>query len=140
MARLAFAEGRLMMLALSVGSRPVAMKFNLLAGDGSFAFKIAFSESCAKFSPGVLLEMYNIQCLHERADIRWMDSCADPDHPMISPLWKDRRTIETMWVAGPGACSQLALAVLPAARWLRDRLRRRPKHAAPADADKQSEI
>ena len=64
-AREAARRGRLMMLGLHVGERPVALKCNFLAGQGSFAFKIAYDEAYARYSPGVLLELENIRRLHE---------------------------------------------------------------------------
>ena len=44
----------------------VAMKCNFLSGAGSFAFKIAFDEAFARFSPGVQLEIDNVQAFHEQ--------------------------------------------------------------------------
>src|SRR5262245_57432084 len=69
-AREAFRRGKLMMLALRFNGRPIAYKVNFLSGDGSFAFKIAFDEEYARYSPGVLLELENIRLLHERTQIR----------------------------------------------------------------------
>ncbi len=56
-ARGAFERGRWMTLALRLDGRAIAMKCNLLAGDGAVAFKIAYDEDYARFSPGVLLEI-----------------------------------------------------------------------------------
>src|SRR5262249_34603394 len=72
----AFAENRLALLALRIDGRPVAMKCTLLAGDGAVAFKIAYDEDFARYSPGVLLELRNIDWFHEQPALRWMDSCA----------------------------------------------------------------
>jgi CelD/BcsL family acetyltransferase involved in cellulose biosynthesis len=94
----AHAQGRLMGLGLYLDGRPVAMKANLLAADGGFCFKICYDESFAKYSPGVLLELENVRVAH-RLGLAWMDSCADPDHPMIDRLWPERREIQTMFVA-----------------------------------------
>ena len=69
---------RIMLLGLYVGGRPVALKCNLLAGEGAFSFKIAFDESHGRFSPGVLLELENIRRFHTRSAPGWMDSCATP--------------------------------------------------------------
>jgi CelD/BcsL family acetyltransferase involved in cellulose biosynthesis len=98
----AFRRGRLMMLGLFVDRRPCALKCSFIAGEGSFAFKIAYDETFARFSPGTLLEVETISRLHLRPEIRWMDSCADEDNFMINHLWRDRRTMETVLVS-PGA-------------------------------------
>lgn len=89
-------ESRLILHTLWLDDKPVAMKCNLLAagGMGGFAFKIAYDEEYARYSPGVLLELDNIDNLFSRhKSIEWMDSCADPGHPMIDHLWRERREI-----------------------------------------------
>jgi hypothetical protein len=118
-------RGRLMMLGLFVNDTPIALKCNLIAGSGSYAFKIAYDEQYAKFSPGVLLELYNIRRLHEMPNIAWMDSCAIPDHPMINHLWLDRRTIQTVLISPGGVMGDLLVSLLPLMRWLRWRLSRK---------------
>jgi CelD/BcsL family acetyltransferase involved in cellulose biosynthesis len=133
----AFLRGRLMMLALRLDGRPIAMKYNLLAGDGSFAFKIAYDEGYARYSPGVLLEIENIRRLHGRDDLEWMDSGARAEHPMINRLWMDRRTIQTVLLSPGLAPGELVVSALPLWRWLRRRVdgflrARRVPVAAPA--------
>jgi hypothetical protein len=122
----AFRRGRLMMLELRQGERTIAMKCNLLAGAGSFAFKIAYDEEYARFSPGVLLELENVRRLHARPEIAWMDSCATAGHSMIEGLWKDRRTIQTLLVSTGKASGGLLVSALPLLKWLRRRLLPRP--------------
>src|SRR3546814_2224216 len=46
-------------------------------------FKIAFDEALGRFSPGVLIEIANLQAVLGDPAIGWMDSCAAADHPMI---------------------------------------------------------
>lgn len=96
------AAGRLQLLELRAGERRVAMKCNLLAAPGSFAFKIAFDEEFARFSPGIQLELENIE-FFARGELEWMDSCADPDNAMINRLWPDRRALQTLVYRPPGA-------------------------------------
>jgi len=98
-AHAAYERGRLQMFALLLNGEPIAMKVNLLALPGSFAFKIAYDERYAKFSPGVHLELENIRRLHDEPSLQWMDSCASPRHFMINRLWKDRRTIEHLRIS-----------------------------------------
>src|SRR5262245_13869211 len=109
----AFRRGKLMILELRFNGRPIAYKLNFLSGAGSFAFKIAFDEEYARYSPGVLLELENIRLLHERPQIKWMDSCADPDRFMINHLWTDRRVIQTVVVSTGKPQGDLALAAIP---------------------------
>lgn len=93
----AFADlGRLQMLELHADGQAVAMKCNIRAAEGSFCFKIAFDESWSRFSPGILLELDNIERFHADPSIKWMDSCASHTNAMINRLWPDRRSLETL--------------------------------------------
>ncbi|HEX8364658.1 MAG TPA: GNAT family N-acetyltransferase [Allosphingosinicella sp.] len=88
----AAAAGRLQLRSLDLDGRPLAMLVNFLVPPGSFSFKIAFDEEYARFSPGVLIQIDNLDLL-ARGDVAWMDSCAAENHPMIDSLWGERRTI-----------------------------------------------
>jgi CelD/BcsL family acetyltransferase involved in cellulose biosynthesis len=127
----AFERGRLMMLALRFEGRPIAMKCNFLAGDGSFAFKIAFDESFARFSPGVLLEIENIHRAHADQRIEWMDSCASPAHAMINRLWKDRRVVQTTLVSTGTGIGRVAVSAIPLLRWANRAIRPRAVKKTP---------
>lgn len=98
----ALKAGRLQFLRLDVGDRPVAMLVNFLAAPGSFSFKTVFDEEFARFSPGVLIQQENLAILDD-PDVRWMDSCAAEDHPMIDGLWTERRSIVRITVPLTGA-------------------------------------
>jgi hypothetical protein len=130
----AHAAGRLDMLGLYLDGRPIALKCNLSGGVGSFAFKIAFDESFASQSPGVLLEAFNIDRLHEQQSVRWMDSCAAPEHFMINRLWTERRLIQNLWVATGRAPGDLIVSLMPLLQWLKRKLRGlKPAAAAPRE-------
>jgi CelD/BcsL family acetyltransferase involved in cellulose biosynthesis len=120
LARHAFRTDQLRMIALRLDGRAVAMKCNFIAPPGAFAFKIAYAEELAMHSPGVLLELENIRRIHDEARVQWMDSCADPGHPMIERLWKEQRTIQS-WVLPLGLPGRIATVALS---WLQ-RTRRR---------------
>jgi CelD/BcsL family acetyltransferase involved in cellulose biosynthesis len=116
-------RGQLMMLGLKVGDRLVALKCNFLAGEGSFAFKIAYDEAYARFSPGALLELENIRRFHARPALQWMDSCADPEHFMANRLWLDRRSLVTTLTATGRTAGHFVVAALPLLRGLYRSLR-----------------
>ena len=118
-ARAAHARGQLQMLALRLNGRPLALKCNLLMGTGAFAFKIAFDEEFASYSPGVQLELENIRRTHELPEIHWMDSCATAKHFMINRLWLERRTIKTLLVATGKQGGNLIVALTPLMRWFK---------------------
>ncbi len=88
----AYRSGKLDMLRLTLDGTPIAMLVNFTTPPGSFAFKIAFDENYARFSPGVLIKIENLKILNCN-DVEWTDSCAVEDHPMINRLWAERRTI-----------------------------------------------
>ena len=111
-------RGRLMMLALRVGGRPVAMKCNFLADGGAFTFKIAYDEAYAKYSPGLLLELENIRSFHRSPALSWMDSCAEAGHFMANRLWLDRRSLMTLVTASGRATGELVVSSLPLLRWI----------------------
>jgi hypothetical protein len=113
----AFERKRWMAMALRLDGRAIAMKCNLLAGDGAVAFKIAYDESFARFSPGVLLELEHLRRLHEPGAPAWMDSGAAADHPMIGHLWRDRIAVETLVVPAGMRLGGFTVAVLPLVRW-----------------------
>ena len=119
--RAAQRRGRLMMLSLRAAGRPIAMKCNFLAGSGSFAFKIAFDESFAPYSPGVLLEAENVRRLHTRPGLEWMDSCSAPAN-FINSLWYDRRSICTLVAATGKRPGGLVVPLLPLMRRINRRL------------------
>lgn len=109
------AAGQLQFLALYLGEAPLAMKCNLLSGDGSFAWKVAFDEDYARYSPGLLLEEFNIVVAH--AEGRWQDSCAVPDSRLFRDLWDRRRTLETVVLPGAPPGAELLVSALPLIRW-----------------------
>jgi CelD/BcsL family acetyltransferase involved in cellulose biosynthesis len=116
----AAARGQLMFLALHLNGKPIAMKCNLLSSAGSFAFKIAFDEAYANYSPGTQLELENIRRVHEStelAQLEWMDSCATAKHFMINRLWLSRRTIKTMLAATGKSGGNFLVSVAPLLRW-----------------------
>lgn len=122
-ARGANTRGRWMTLALRLDGKPIAMKCNLRGGRGAVAFKIAYDEAYARFSPGVLLEVEQIRRLHHPAAPQSMDSGAAADHPMIGHLWRHRVAIETLVTPTGRAPGMLTVAAMPLARWTSRTLR-----------------
>jgi hypothetical protein len=117
----AFQRGRLLTVALCLNGRPIGLRCSFLAGDGAFAFKTAYDEAYAHYSPGVLLEVETMRRLPALANVQWMDSCTANDNPLLNALWKDRRILQTI-VAAPGKGP--ARWVVQALPWLRDLKRR----------------
>ncbi|HZE60567.1 MAG TPA: GNAT family N-acetyltransferase [Burkholderiales bacterium] len=95
-------RGRLLMVGINCEGRAIARRVSLLAGDGSYAFKTAYDEDYAAYSPGVLAEAMCLREFHDLAGVRWMDSYTDPDNAMVNRMWKDRRAMQSVAV-GVGA-------------------------------------
>jgi hypothetical protein len=107
----AAAQGKLERLTYRLDDRPIAMLVNFHVPSGSFSFKTAFDEELARFSPGVLLQIENLDLL-EQPGFEYCDSCAAEGHPMIDSLWADRRTIGRYSIAIGGGVRRLAFAML----------------------------
>ncbi len=121
---LAAAKNQVGFLGLYVNDQPIALKVNFLSGAGSFSFKIAFDEAFSKFSPGVQLELENIDWVHQQRGVEWMDSCAKPDHFMIGRLWGQQRTIQHLVLSTGRRWGDLAVAAMPMFRAVRRLFRR----------------
>jgi hypothetical protein len=124
--RAAAARGRLLMLALHLNSRPIAMKCNVQAGVGSFSLKIAYDEAYASYSPGVHLELENVRRFHEHPQLQWMDSCATSRHFMINRLWTARRSLKRVVIATGKGGGNFIVAALPLLRWGKRKLKIAP--------------
>lgn len=94
----AAASGRLERLTLSLDGQPIAMLINLLTPPGAYSYKTAFDERYARYSPGVLVQRENLDLLDDAA-VRWCDSCAAADHPMIDHIWRERRPVGRLSIA-----------------------------------------
>ena len=101
-----WAEGKVLLTALRIDGRAIAMLVTLLSGNAGFSFKTAFDEAFARFSPGVLLQRESLGLLTDRK-LTFIDSCAAQDHPMIDSLWRERRTVVTLSMPLPGTANRL---------------------------------
>lgn len=122
-------RGQLQVLGLFLAGRPIAIKCNLLSGNGVFAFKIAFDEELSRVSPGYQLEVAMIRQFHQQTAQRWVDSCTSCEPSLFDDLWLDRRIMGTLLLSSGRTPGDLVVSLLPLLRWLRRQLpfsRRRP--------------
>ena len=123
----AHASGQLQLLRMSVAGKAVAMKLNLRARGMSYSLKIGYDETYAQYSPGLLLELFNIKAFELEPDgILSMDSCAPADHPMISRLWSARREIATVTLIRRGVLLHIFAKLRPMAQRLKRTLFTKP--------------
>jgi CelD/BcsL family acetyltransferase involved in cellulose biosynthesis len=125
-----FRRGRVTAITLSSGERPVAVKINFKSGDEWFAYKIAYDEDFARYSPGLLLEVDNVRRMHSIPGARAMDSCTGPTTRVFRDLWLDRRAIHSVTIAVGREPASLFLAAVPLLRWGKRRIRELVPHLA----------
>lgn len=110
----AAACGKLERRDLRLDGEPIAMLATFRTPPGASSYKTAFHEDYARFSPGVLLQIENLDSLADSA-IDWVDSCACEDHPMIDRIWRERRRIARYSIGIGGAARQTLFGALLAA-------------------------
>ena len=118
-------QGQAGVARLLLRSRPIASIVTLQSGGGAWAWKIAYDESLARFSPGAQATMEFTEALVADDTVACADSCATPDHPMIDHLWRERLAMADLMIGlQPGARFAVACRLKSARRhaisWARD--------------------
>jgi len=83
-------EGKVTIDRLLVDGRAVAAAILLRSGRSAWFWKVAYDETFARFSPGVMLSVALTEELVEDIHVVRADSCATADHPMIDHIWRER--------------------------------------------------
>lgn len=117
-------RGRLIITGLDLAGRPLARHTMLAGGEGAFTFKIAYDETHASCSPGILAEVDNVRQFLENPGPRWIDSNTARESVSYGRVWKDRRTVQRI-ALGLGGAGRLAVAALPLLRLAKHWLARR---------------
>ncbi|MEA3195193.1 MAG: hypothetical protein QOD26_3526 [Betaproteobacteria bacterium] len=108
----AFRRGRLLITGLDLAGKPLARHCMIAGGEGAFTFKIAYDETYASCSPGILAEVDNVRQFLETPGPRWVDSNTSRENTSYGRVWKDRRTFQRVAVGLRGA-GRIAVAALP---------------------------
>ncbi len=77
------------------GQAIASMVVFIMAGE-AYTWKTAYDERYARFSPGKLLMADLTEWHLDDANIERTDSCAVPDHPIMSRFWKEREAMGTL--------------------------------------------
>lgn len=93
------AAGKLRFWKLALDGKTIAIACAIVEGDRAWLHKIAHDEAYAKFSAGVLLMLYATERLFAESGITFVDSCANPGHPMIENIWRDRIKVADVMIA-----------------------------------------
>ncbi len=115
------ATGQCEIVSLRAGATPVAAAIVLRHHHRAFYFKLGVDERFARFSPGVQLTLDLTRHLCADPDISTVDSTANPDHPMINPIWRGRLAIGDVLI--PLRRNDPVVALIRAALALRGAIR-----------------
>lgn len=81
---------------LDFDGKAIASMIVFLAGGEAYTWKTAYDEAFARFSPGKLLVAQLTEWHLDDANIVRSDSCAVPDHPVMSRFWEEREEMGTL--------------------------------------------
>ena len=83
---------------LNLDGEAIASMIVFIMSGTAYTWKTAYDEDFSAYSPGQLL-MDNLTAVHlEDPNITITDSCAAPDHPVMSRLWRERCKMGTLIV------------------------------------------
>jgi CelD/BcsL family acetyltransferase involved in cellulose biosynthesis len=81
---------------LDLDGRAIASMVVFIMAGEAYTWKTAYDESYARYSPGKLLVADLTEWHLDDANIRRTDSCAAPDHPIMSRFWNEREPMGTL--------------------------------------------
>jgi hypothetical protein len=82
--------------SLTLDGKLIASLIVFVEAGVAYTWKTAYDEAYSAFSPGTLL-MIEVTRQHlDDPNIELTDSCAVPDHPVMSRLWSERKPIGTL--------------------------------------------
>ncbi|KQU96142.1 hypothetical protein ASD99_25735 [Mesorhizobium sp. Root695] len=82
--------------SLTLDGRTIACLIVFIEAGVAYTWKTAYDETLASYSPGTLL-MIEVTRQHlDDPNIMMTDSCAVPDHPVMSRLWAERKPMGTL--------------------------------------------
>jgi hypothetical protein len=112
-------SGHLRFWSITLDGKAIASMFAQVIGGKAWLGKIAFDESHAKYSPGVLQILDATEALFNEGGIDIVDSCAIPGHPMIDNIWRDRIAMADVLIGIPNMPSSRFKAMLAAENFRR---------------------
>jgi hypothetical protein len=95
-------NNQLMFWRVTLDGDPIATLFALVDGKHAWLGKMAYREDLAKYSPGVMVILEASKSfLNGRLAVS-VDSAADPNHPMIDNIWRNRIKTGDVLLSVPG--------------------------------------
>jgi hypothetical protein len=93
------AEGQASIDRIMVDGRAIAATIILRSDHDAWFWKIAYDETFARLSPGVMLSVIITEELLDDPNMARTDSCAAANHPMIDHLWRERLVLSNRLIA-----------------------------------------
>lgn len=84
--------------SLALDGKIIACVVVFVEAGVAYTWKTTYDEAYAAFSPGTLLMIEVTRHHLEDPNIALTDSCAVPDHPVMSRIWSERKPLGTMVV------------------------------------------
>ncbi len=81
---------------IDLDGKAIASMIVLIMGGEAYTWKTAYDEAYARFSPGKLLMGELTEWHLDDANVVRSDSCAVPDHPIMSRFWHEREDMGTL--------------------------------------------
>lgn len=81
---------------IDFNGRAIASMIVFLMSGEAYTWKTAYNENFAKYSPGKMLMAQLTEWHLDDANIMRSDSCAVPDHPIMSRFWEERENMGTL--------------------------------------------
>lgn len=82
--------------SLALDGEAIASMIVFVSGGEAWTWKTAYNETWARYSPGKLLVDRLTEWHLDDLNIQRTDSCAVPDHPVMSRMWTERESMGTM--------------------------------------------
>jgi hypothetical protein len=93
--------------SLTLSGKLIASLIVFVEAGVAYTWKTAYDENFSAFSPGTLL-MIEVTRQHlEDPNIEITDSCAVPDHPVMTRLWSERKPIGTLVIGMTPAADRI---------------------------------
>lgn len=83
---------------IDLDGRAIASLIVFIMAGEAYTWKTAYDETLSAYSPGKLLTARLTEWQLEDANILRTDSCAVPDHPIMSRMWQEREDMGTVTV------------------------------------------
>ena len=104
--------GNARFLSLKLDGNPVIMLSDIQSGKKVFSFKTGYDERFAAFSPGLQIEMKNIQSLHD-SGIELVDSCMQPGNTHLNRTWGQTLHFQSAVIGLRPGMPSLATQLMP---------------------------